>query len=391
MRIHLTLVILVTDSSPHRRGREHPPPPNSGATEDEDYYNSYYSTLVHSPLRQQFDVHRSSEDLPSSHTLHDRTSPSSHPYATYQFPVSGEDRVPHSAPIVSTNSNDFDPFRSMAMRPSQSTGPALASSTLLHPRLANLSLKNSVSSPDLRNARRSPVSSQTKPLTLLKGRERWLSPETWCDALFLPRPRFKVKQDGSINYGNRVVSPPGSPVATQFRPADMVSRVVAHSKSMVDLKQRQDPGPSTYIPRDLPPAPSGKPPRPKSFALDDLALPSPAPSLSRYVDLGHICCILTISLVGSWRKVRYWNTSARSGKCKRPIRSRIAEPGIFREHAPSRYRRSRRAWTSSKSTRAWTSWLRDHSQGIRTRYLFSREVQLKVAMEPPGPMLIRTP
>lgn len=132
----------------------------------------------------------------------------------------------------------------------------------------------------------------------MKGRDRWLSPETWCDALFLPRPRFKVKEDGSINYGKRVVSPPGSPVVTSFTQADMMSRVVAHSRSMVDLQARQDPGPSTYIPRDLPPSTSGRPPRPKSFALDDLALPSPVPSLSRYASLTLKPCIqLTVSRV----------------------------------------------------------------------------------------------
>ncbi|KAF8919461.1 hypothetical protein CPB85DRAFT_1429574 [Mucidula mucida] len=276
-------------------GRSHPSR-NSGHTDDEEYYNSYYSTLVHShsPLRNQFvvdPIQRSSEDPPSSHTLFERpatASPTSHPYA-YRFPTDDDDdNLPHTAPLVSTNSNDSDPFRSHPMRPSQSTGPTVPNSNFLRPASARHSLKNSISTPDLRNSRRSPAPSQSKPFSIMKGRDRWLSPETWCDALFLPRPRFKVKEDGSINYGKRVVSPPGSPVVTSFTQADMMSRVVAHSRSMVDLQARQDPGPSTYIPRDLPPSTSGRPPRPKSFALDDLALPSPVPSLSRVLEEGQI-------------------------------------------------------------------------------------------------------
>ncbi|KAF9027098.1 hypothetical protein BDZ89DRAFT_1160919 [Hymenopellis radicata] len=274
-------------------GRSRPSPRNSGHTDDEEYYNSYYSTLVHSPLRNQFvvdTVQRSSEDPPSSHTLFERpatASPTHHPYA-YQFPTDDDDNLPHTAPLVSTNSNDSDPFRSQPMRPSQSTGPTVPSSNFLRPASARHSLKNSISSPDLRNSRRSPAPSQSKPSSSMKSRDRWLSPETWCDALFLPRPRFKVKEDGSINYGKRVVSPPGSPVVTSFTPADMMSRVVAHSRSMVDLQPRQDPGPSTYIPRDLLLSNSARAPRPKSFALDDLALPSPVPSLSRVLEEGQI-------------------------------------------------------------------------------------------------------
>lgn len=91
-----------------------------------------------------------------------------------------------------------------------------------------------------------------------------------------------MRQDGTINYGKRVVSPPGSPVVTSIQRGDAVSRVLAHSHSMVELQHPQppppDPGPSNYL----------KPPRPKSFALDDLALPSPVPSLSKVLEEGQI-------------------------------------------------------------------------------------------------------
>ncbi|KIY68199.1 hypothetical protein CYLTODRAFT_421795 [Cylindrobasidium torrendii FP15055 ss-10] len=235
-----------------------PKTPRSPAKPEQGAYS--YGTLAsspHSPLRHGFPP----DDIPSRATT---ASPLVlHPYA-YPFPAATEEDLsqsaPHTAPIVSTNSNDSDPFRSAPMRPSQSTG------TTRH------QLKNSISSPDLHKR------SKAHP----KTRERWLSPETWCDALFLPKPRFKMRQDGTINYGKRVVSPPGSPVVTSFHQNDAVSRVLAHSRSMVELQHPQppppDPGPSNYL----------KPPRPKSFALDDLALPSPVPSLSKVLEEGQI-------------------------------------------------------------------------------------------------------
>lgn len=291
-----------------------------------------------SPLRRQFDIHPSSEDLPSSHTLHDRpgtTSPISHPYA---FPI---DDHPHTAPLVSTNSHDSDPFRSPPMRPSQSTGATAPSTSFLHPRYPNRSLKNTISSPDLRQSRRSP-----KLLSIPKVRDRWLSPETWCDALFLPRPRLK---DGSIDYGKRIVSPPGSPVA-QLKQADMLSRVVAHSKSMVNLQQRQDPGPSTFIPRDLPSAPSVKVPRPKSFALDDLALPSPAPSLSRYAT--------------------YWNTSYIEISNTAPYR--VLEEGQILEHQRKKWQMQATSSFQNSRTRN-LSRARTKSQTKRDKGLDSKQ------------------
>ncbi|KAJ7904708.1 hypothetical protein B0H14DRAFT_3421462 [Mycena olivaceomarginata] len=106
-------------------------------------------------------------------------------------------------------------------------------------------------------------------------------------------------------------SPPGSPVFGGFnnpdRPEGMASRVLAHSRSMASLKSNAEAGPSRLrndgvvkatTMREAPIAamplpqlvlpPTERPPRPKSFAWDDLALPSPVPSLARVLEEGQI-------------------------------------------------------------------------------------------------------
>ncbi|KAK0203476.1 hypothetical protein DFS33DRAFT_1383728 [Desarmillaria ectypa] len=290
----------------NRRGRE-----SNG--DDEDYYNSYYSALVQPPLRNQYqsrpdDPRRSpsshigrSENTHSPVTGH--SSPTLHPYA-YVFPTADYSDAPKTAPpLMSTNSRDSDPFQRVTMRPSQSTGNPQRS--YLHPSsAAGHRLTNSISSPDLRLSPAS-SSSRTQPKSpILKGKDRWLSPETWCDALFLPKPRFKVKQDGSVQYGKgRIVSPPGSPVFASFGQADqppgVLSRALAQSRSMVDLPRTADPShrhapepfyighaqPSASVNTEAGPS---RPPRPRSLSLDDLALPSPVPSLARVLEEGQI-------------------------------------------------------------------------------------------------------
>ena len=128
---------------------------------------------------------------------------------------------------------------------------------------------------------------------------KWLSAETWCDALIFPRPRFKVRTA-------HLISPPESPSNDQFvidgphsaplkddEKMDMVLR--QHQprvlkKSHPKEKEAHDAMGWLTTPTSAPPQfssppvykPSGtlRPPRPKSFAQDDLALPSPTPSLA---------------------------------------------------------------------------------------------------------------
>ncbi|PBK90025.1 hypothetical protein ARMGADRAFT_1014688 [Armillaria gallica] len=300
----------VSTKSDFKRGRRDDRESNG---DDEDYYNSYYSSLVQSPLRNQYQSrpedsrHSPSSPIGRSEHTHSPASGQSsssipHPYA-YVFPTGDYNDAPKTAPLMSMNSRDYDPFQRIPVHPSQSAGNGQRSS--LHPSsAAGHRLTNSISSPDLRLSPAS-SSSRTQPKSsILKGKERWLSPETWCDALFLPKPRFKVKQDGSIQYGKgRIVSPPGSPVFTSFgqanQPPGVLSRALAQSRSMVDLPRTADlshrhaPEPF-YIGQAQPPASGNaeagpsRPPRPRSLSLDDLALPSPVPSLARVLEEGQI-------------------------------------------------------------------------------------------------------
>lgn len=78
-------------------------------------------------------------------------------------------------------------------------------------------LKPSVSTPNLFATSRDKQPSQqsTKSTPPVARVERWLSPETWCNALFFPRPRLKVKRAHEPHEGSsgRIVSSPITPIA----------------------------------------------------------------------------------------------------------------------------------------------------------------------------------
>ena len=248
----------------------------------EDYYNSYYSTLEPNPVADT-DQYNPVESPP--------VSSSGHPYAN---PYAHSPATPKSAPLPATKS------------PRSPRHPHVT----LHPPVPSTSrnIRNSSSSPDLRNVNRSQAlrtlnspSPSPRPNVLKKrsfparAREKWLSAETWCDAILFPRPRFRVQQSSPLSP--RVVSPPGTPLAHDFisqphrQDLSIQSRVLAHSRSLVDLNaskkpKAEDPFARQHpLPQVLPQGSSTAlhPPRPKSWALDDLALPSPVPSLARYV------------------------------------------------------------------------------------------------------------
>ncbi|KAG1823801.1 uncharacterized protein BJ212DRAFT_1326768 [Suillus subaureus] len=83
-------------------------------------------------------------------------------------------------------------------------------------------LKPSVSTPNLFAASRDkqPLQQSTKSTSPVAGVERWLSPETWCNALFFPRPRLKVKRAHEPHGGSsgRILSPPITPVTEGATP-----------------------------------------------------------------------------------------------------------------------------------------------------------------------------
>lgn len=283
---------------------------NSIITDDEDYYNSYYSTLVQTPKQStppfQSSVSSSSQQF-SSHHPPGPNPPSSfqHPYATAHPQTQvGDTELPSSSKRGLT-------FTQPIRKPASADTPHFH---LPRPMAQMQQLKNSISTPDLRIASRA---SSKPPLPIRigtsypKGKDRWLSAETWCDALLFPRPRLKVKQDSeaspSIMGSGRIVSPPGTPIVQasftqQMSQEVMPSRVLAHSRSMMDLSKRNEatghpqskqgspskhaasrtrPEVNLHTAKDSSSSAHLKPHRPKSFAQDDLALLATPLSLDR--------------------------------------------------------------------------------------------------------------
>ncbi|KAG2127112.1 hypothetical protein DEU56DRAFT_958915 [Suillus clintonianus] len=83
-------------------------------------------------------------------------------------------------------------------------------------------LDGSVSTPNLSATSHSKQPSQqsTKSTPPVSGVDRWLSPETWCDALFFPRPCLRSERAHGQYGGSsgRIISPPITPVAEGASP-----------------------------------------------------------------------------------------------------------------------------------------------------------------------------
>ncbi|KAK7685525.1 hypothetical protein QCA50_011391 [Cerrena zonata] len=241
--------------------------------EDNEYY--YSSLLVHQSI--------------SGHPQPRQEDLSSHPYAV-AFPTSPQSQ---SAPPPSYKgkSKALNPGKLTItwLDPRQKSIPGY-----LKPSPRNSILKASLSTPNLRD--------------LPKGKQRWLSAETWCDAIILPRPRFALRLAEGQPSG-RIVSPPGSPVSSpeESQGQDSRNRFAKDSSSTPLLKQSvslnnlvsptlASTAPPSRALEKATPASAGpvinetaktlKPPRPKSWALDDLALPSPVPSLAQVLAEG---------------------------------------------------------------------------------------------------------
>ncbi|KAF8957848.1 hypothetical protein BDZ97DRAFT_1844340 [Flammula alnicola] len=310
---------------------------SSIATDEEEYYNSYYQTLIHKPEHDRSKINQpyyqnqsptaSADSRTSSQRHRDYTgisrqnstsTTSGHPYA-YPFPNTEISPGPRTAPPTSV------PHTALTAGPSNpprlvftTAGPssADAAQSAFSPRTAGLKqLKNSSSTPNLRSPVLSPVQPNNTNTGLVapkfvfpKGKERWLSAETWCDALLFPRPRLRLKQEivegqyAPVSSG-RIVSPPTTPTGQEFamqqqqREPGIASRVLAHSRSLVDLNKgkgkmkEEEVQPSILQDRQTSRAgalQTLRPPRPKSFAQDDLALLSPVPSLAHVLRDGEM-------------------------------------------------------------------------------------------------------
>lgn len=153
---------------------------------------------------------------------------------------------------------------------------------------------------------------------------KWLSAETWCDALIFPRPRFKMRgaahqisppsspikvppsagsepsQNGSLTPPNTAALRKGSAGKNQVQvqgerkwplmappstaPPLLLSSSHSHlpiAKSEFGTSDKQNENESQPKKKNGESGSGLKPLRPKSFAMDDLALPSPVPSLAR--------------------------------------------------------------------------------------------------------------
>ena len=252
---------------------------------EEEYYNSYYSTLLTTPGRD-----------PTPTSLSEGGSMRSHPYA-YPFPSTELASAPRSAPAVDKGKGRLHVPRITLLDP---RGPKVPD--YLKPSPRNSVLKVSMSTPNLRH--------------LPKGKQKWLSAETWCDAIILPRPRFAMRliDENPRGGSGRIVSPPPSPLSSGHqldlttsltqRPSIAVQKSLKKARSMGNLPsgpsalqepraQQPELPPVASTSANPPPPPiivqtqaatgntsSSRPYRPKSWAWDDLALPSPMPSLT---------------------------------------------------------------------------------------------------------------
>lgn len=250
--------------------------PHPRLSVEEEYYNTYYSTLIATPGR----------DNEPSFVPEPRGSMRSHPYA-YAFP-SSEPEPQCAPPLVDKGKGRLLVPRITLLDP---RGPKVPD--YLKPSPRSSILKASMSTPNLRN--------------LPKGKHKWLAAETWCDALILPRPRFAMRLIDEGAATGRIVSPPASPlgsdhkpdpnVSIQPRPGPSLQKALKKARSMGTListpspppPERHEVAPTPSAPPPPPPAQAHgqqkppRPPRPRSFAYDDLALLSPVPSLSKYV------------------------------------------------------------------------------------------------------------
>ncbi|KAI0297774.1 hypothetical protein B0F90DRAFT_1819101 [Multifurca ochricompacta] len=237
---------------------------------------------------------------PSITPFNHRESPiSTHPYA-YTYP-SSHTEPPRRAPIVPPASHYLDKGKGVDRSYQYPQPPApdtLNNSSEVPPHLkpaSRSSLLKTISAPNLRNFSRSLPTSKS---TSSRGKYRWLSPETWCDALLFPRPRFTEHTDDEPQQlpNHRyipVIQPPGP--STGRERLKLSQAWMRGSRSVVNLRapnSESSCGPPLAEPWLMPPKGSidgdghSSSGRPRSFAQDDLSLPSPGPSLAKVLEMG---------------------------------------------------------------------------------------------------------
>jgi serine/arginine repetitive matrix protein 2 len=285
----------------------------SSVAHETDYYNTYYSTLVHEQ-RSDVNHHRHRPSLSTSEDFHhsqqppfdfdrQKTSFTTRPIHPYARAIPRNSDMPLKVlpirlsnpprPATSHTPNNIKPHNSSITRVTIPRSPLLRNSTSTPDLRYSAVLHDAVVTPDNRNSNLIPQPIAMPQFVLPKAKDRWLSAETWCDALLFPRPRLKSGTVPTLGGSSgRIVSPPGSPVrrsvsgSTGTQEPSVVSRVLAHSRSLMDLNTQVGLSSSYRYPPAISAAHERDPRaglQPTTFAQDDLALPSPIPSLRRYV------------------------------------------------------------------------------------------------------------
>jgi serine/arginine repetitive matrix protein 2 len=292
-----------TTSDAHRPSRPHSPLSLSQAMERGPRQRSH--TLIGTSTAAAQGPSPSHESYAAS--FYSRESPlSSHPYAHTFSALRAQ--PPRSAPITVPPPASRSLDKGKGVDRSHQYPPPPAPDTLTNTRqvpvhlrpASRTSLFKTISAPNLRNFSRDFSMSKHFPS---RGRSRWLSPETWCDALLFPRPRFLeyIDDDPPYALNNQQPSPTRPPevIRPTKKPPRPLQMALRGSQSAVNLLAPNS-GSSRGPPRAEPilmvrrgsadDDGQSSPGRPLSFAQDDIALPSPVLSLTRLVpsDASHI-------------------------------------------------------------------------------------------------------
>ena len=212
-----------------------------------------------------------------------------------------------------------------------------------------------------------------------------------CDALLFPPPRLKVGHVPTLGGGSgRIVSPPDSPIGSDLaglggtREPGVAFRVLAHSRSLADLNRRVDlsspPHASTSVAHGQDPQasqtiPQSRPPWATSFAQDDLALPTPVPSLARYVFLNCLLLFHTFLIHQPQTSMEYLAAQACLGHQNLTPTPTMAElHKIFPDtYANSSSRKGSHSHNTSLGKSSNNSHSRNHSRGdLESQVTFGR-------------------
>jgi len=283
----------------------------------------------------------------STNSFYNRESPLSvHPYA-HTF-TSSRAEAPRRAPIVPSSApHSSDKGKGVDRSYRYPRPPALdtLNNTEVPAHLkpaSRTSLFKTISAPNLHNLSRGVSANKSS-----RGKSRWLSPETWCDALLFPRPRFMeyINDEPPQSFSHRYATPTRLAEVHPARDPKPV-RTALHSHSAVNLHapmSEASRGPPRAEPMLMAREPSNaggpsSPVRPRSFAQDDLALPSPVPSLARSaaVDISILIPYQLTSIPGFWKWAHLSNASARHGRLRPHAHSRVPRgPGHSAGHGRS--------------------------------------------------------